>query len=80
MGQQRPPESPRSSKIAIAFAIGVLLGVGFVIPVIQGRLSVASAESAVGPIGRVVFVGVLALAAVTIAFFGLLRLMMITGR
>lgn len=70
---------PSSLKVFVAFSIGMLLGVGFVLPAVRDDVSLAFTNGA-DPIGNVVMIGVLSILVVSTGLFGLIRLFLLVDR
>lgn len=75
-----PPEydfsRPSTIGLYLAFVLGALLGVGFVLPVVRDDVAVDAVLGS-GPVGNVVLIGVLAILVVSMGLFGLVRLFLL---
>lgn len=70
---------PSSSKLLLSFAVGTLLGVAIVFPVIRNDVTTTSLGDP-GPVGVVLVIGVLAVTVVTTGLFALYQLFWLVDR
>ena len=70
---------PAFGKVLLSFALGIGLGVVFVLPAVRDDLLIVDVGTT-DPVGNVVLIGVLSIAVVTTGLFGLYRLFWLVDR
>lgn len=79
MAPTDPFARPSPAKVLLSFAIGTLLGVAIVFPVIRNDVAATSLGDP-GPVGIVLVIGVLAVTVVTTGLFALYQLFWLVDR
>lgn len=79
MSDTKSKNPPPASKLTVAFSLGLVLGLGLVLPAIQAEFpsGIASLNT---PIVRTIAVGILALTAITLAVYGLFFMFALSSR
>lgn len=72
-------ESPSVPRLFVSLAVGVMVGLGIVLPAFRDDLTWAT-PGAPGPIAAVLLVGVLGLVVVTLGLFALYQLFWLVDR
>ncbi len=80
MSDQPQTTQPSSTKIGFALMFGIALGIAMLLPALNEAINTGLFDSLNSPVSRIIAIGVLALAAVTLGVYGLFYMFLLSTR
>lgn len=80
MTDQQQTTHPSATKIGLAFMFGMVLGIAMLFPALNEAIHTGVFDSLNSPVSRIIGIGVLALAAITLGVYGLFYMFLLSTR